>query len=111
MLPLVASAATLDEFLGKVNAKVINPLIEFAFIVALVVFLWGVFQFIRGANDPKKRLEGKEHILWGLIGFLIMFGVWWIINLLVNTFGIQGANINQEEQRFTPPTIQKLNWE
>lgn len=108
MLPLVANAATIDELLGKLNAKVINPAIEFAFIVALVVFLFGVMEFIRGAGNEKKRKLGKDHIMWGIVGFLIMFGVWGIINLLVNTFGIKGATINQKEQKFEPPCIQDL---
>lgn len=108
MLPLVAHAATIDEFLGKFNAKVVNPAIEFAFIIALLVFLWGILQFIRGANNEEKRKEGKQHIFWGIIGFLIMFGVWGIINILVNTFGIKGGTFNQKEQRFDPPPIQEL---
>ncbi|MCC6198679.1 hypothetical protein IT401_00465 [Candidatus Nomurabacteria bacterium] len=108
MFPLIAHAATLDEFLVKFNDKIINPVIELAFIVAFVVFIWGVFQLIRGANSDDARKKGKEHILWGIVGFLIMFGVWGIINLLVNTFGIKGASINQREQKFDPPPIQEL---
>ena len=108
MFPLVAHATTLDELLSKVSAKIINPAIEFAFIIALVVFLFGVLEFIRGANNEEKRKKGREHIMWGIVGFLIMFGVWGIINILVNTFGIKGATINQEEQRFEPPCIQEL---
>lgn len=109
MFPLVAHAASIDKFIDKVNAKVINPAIEFAFIIALLVFLFGVMEFIRGANNEEARRKGKQHIMWGIVGFLIMFGVWGIINILVNTFGIEGATINQKEQKFNPPTIQQLN--
>ncbi len=105
---MIAYAATIDDFLGKVNAKVINPAIEFAFIIALVVFLFGVMEFIRGANNEEKRKLGRSHIFWSIVGFLIMFGVWGIINILVNTFGIKGATINQKEQKFDPPCIQDL---
>lgn len=108
MLPLVAHAASIDAFLGKVNARLINPLIEFAFIVALVVFLFGVMEFIRGASNEEKRGKGKDHMMWGIVGFLIMFGVWGIINILVNTFGIRGGTFNQKEQKFDPPPIQEL---
>lgn len=110
MIGLVAHAASIDEFIFKVNAKIINPAIEFAFIVALVVFLFGVMEFIRGANNEEKRKKGRSHIFWSIIGFVIMFGVWGIINILVNTFGIDGATFNQKEQKFTPPQkIQDLN--
>ena len=109
MFPFVAHAATIDDFLSKVNAKIINPAIEFAFIVAFVVFLFGVMEFIRGASNEEKRKKGKDHMLWGIVGFVIMLGVWGIINILVNTFGIKGATFNQKEQKFTPPdSIQEL---
>ena len=108
MFSLVAYATTFDELLGRINAKIINPAIEFAFIVAFVVFIFGVLEFIRGANNEEKRKKGREHIMYGILGFLIMFGVWGIINILVNTFGIKGATINQKEQRFDPPCIQDL---
>jgi len=107
---MIAYAATIDEFLSKVSAKVINPLIEFAFIVALVVFLFGVMEFLRGASNDEKRSQGKQHMLWGIVGFLIMFGVWGIINILVDTFGLRygKTTINQTQQTFEPPPIQEL---
>lgn len=105
---MIAYADSVDDLLFKLNAKVINPLIEMAFIIALVVFLWGVMQYIRGANNQEKRKEGREHMLWGVIGFVIMFGVFGIIQILTNTFGIQGARINNDEQTFDAPPIQEL---
>lgn len=107
---MIAYADSVDELLYKLNAKVINPVIEFAFIIALVVFLWGVMQYIRGAANQEKRKEGREHMLWGVIGFVIMLGVFGIISILTRTFGIQGATINNDQQTFTPPTIQEIQY-
>ncbi|HVY35681.1 MAG TPA: hypothetical protein VG982_00140 [Candidatus Paceibacterota bacterium] len=108
MFSSVAYAASIDQFLGNLNAKVINPAIEFAFIVAFVIFLFGIMEFLRGAANEEKRTKGKQHMMWGIVGFLIMFGVWGIINILLGTFGIKGASINQQEQKFNPPCIQNL---
>lgn len=105
---MIVYADGVDEILFKLNEKVINPLIEIAFIIALVVFLWGVMEYIRGANNEKKRSEGKQHMLWGIIGFVIMFGVFGIISILTRTFGISGVRINNDEQTFTPPPLQEL---
>jgi len=90
----------LDNLLFKVNAQIINPIIEFAFILAFVVFMYGVMEFIRGADNKDKLTEGKDHMMWGIIGFVIMLGVFGIINILVNTFGIKGVTINKDQQRF-----------
>lgn len=109
MFEVIAYADGVDNLLYKLNAKIINPLIELSFIVALVVFLWGVLQFIRGANNEEARGKGKQHMLWGFVGFLIMFGVFGIINILTRTLGITGTTINKDQQTFKAPTIKELN--
>jgi zinc transporter ZupT len=109
MLPsMIAYADALDTVLGKVYVNIINPAIEFVFIIATVIFLWGVLQFMIGAADKDKREEGKQHMLWGFVGFLIMFGVYGIITILTNTFEITGLTLNSKQQTFTPPAIQTL---
>ncbi len=98
----------LDELLFKLNAKIINPLIEFSFIIALVIFLYGVMQFIRGAEKSADRETGKQHMIWGIVGFLIMLGVYAIISITTRTLGITGVTVNNKEQKFEPPCIQSV---
>ncbi len=95
----------LDLVLYKINMYIINPAIEGAFIVAFVIFIWGVFQFIRNADDKVKRQEGKDHMLWGIVGFVIMFGVFGIMTILGNTVEVTGLTLNSKQQTFVPPTI------
>lgn len=53
-----------------------------------MIFLFGVFQFIKGANDATKRDEGKRKLTYGLIGMFIMFSAYGLVRLVVSTFGI-----------------------
>lgn len=108
MFTAIAYAKTFDEVVGNINKTIINPLIQFAFIVAFVVFIWGIMQFIRNADNPEKRKVGQDHMMWGIIGLCIMLGVFGILTILTRTFGIN-ARINNKEQTFTPPTIKELN--
>ncbi len=78
----------LNTFLGKVVTQIVNPLILLLAAVAFVVFLWGVFEFIRQAGDETKRKEGRQAILWGLIGLVIIFGAYGIINVALGTFNL-----------------------
>jgi cytochrome c biogenesis protein CcdA len=80
--------AVLNQFLGKVVEQILNPIILLLTAVAFVVFVWGVFEFIRNAGDDTKRGEGKQAILWGIIGLVIIFGAYGIINLALGTFSI-----------------------
>ncbi len=80
--------SVLNAFLGKVVTQIINPLILLMSAVAFVVFAWGIFEFIKGAGDEKKRSEGKQAIFWGIIGLVIIFGAYGIINIALGTFGL-----------------------
>lgn len=80
--------AELDKFLGKVVVEIINPIILLLAAGAFVLFLWGVFEFIYRAGDEERRVEGRRAILWGIVGLVIIFGAYGIINVALGTFNI-----------------------
>jgi len=82
------SSPELDAFISKVVVQIVNPIILLLSAAAFVVFLWGLFQFVAHAGDEAKRKEGKDAILWGLIGLVIIFGAYGIINVALNTFNL-----------------------
>jgi|SRR3989344_521396 len=84
-----AYAATSDssELIRKINQAIIEPIIALLFALAVVYFLWGVFVFVRSADDEEGRKTGGRHILWGLIGMFIMISVFGIMRLILNTIG------------------------
>lgn len=75
---------TVDQFISKLATNIINPLLLLLFAFAVIYFLWGVLNYIRGADDPTKRQEGATHILYGLIGIVIMVGVYGILEMFTN---------------------------
>jgi hypothetical protein len=78
----------LYAFLGKVVEQIINPIILLLAGAAFVVFLWGVFKFIQKAGDEKERESGRRAIGWGLIGLVIIFGVYGILNIALTAFNL-----------------------
>ncbi len=78
----------ITQFLNKVNDLILNPIIRLAFVIALLVFFWGIFEFIRSETADKSRELGKKKILYGLLGMFIMFSVYGIMRLILNTLGI-----------------------
>ena len=71
--------------LGIINGILVPTL----FAVAFIVFLWGIFQFyiFEGQNTEGQK-KGHMLMLWGLIGFAVMFSIWGIIKLLQNTLSV-----------------------
>jgi len=78
----------LDKFLKNAVTEIVNPIILLLSAAAFVLFAWGVFQFIAHAGDETKRTEGKHAIMWGLIGLVIIFGAYGIINIALGTFSL-----------------------
>lgn len=80
--------ASLNSFIGSVDTMIINPLISLLFALAIVYFLYGVFEFIANQENEEKKTTGKSHMLWGIIGIVIMMGVFVIMNMILSTLGI-----------------------
>lgn len=83
-----AAGAVVNDFLGRVVVQIINPIILLLSAIAFVVFIWGVFEFIAHAGDEKRRTQGKEAILWGIVGLAVIFGAYGIINTVLGTFNL-----------------------
>lgn len=75
------------EFITKVQAEILTPIITLLSLAAFVLFLWGVVEFIAGAEDEEKRKSGQQHMIWGIIGLVIIFGANAIVSLIKATVG------------------------
>ena len=83
----------MDKWLQNAVVAIVNPLIQVLFAVALLSFIYGIFEFVRGADQPDIRSKGQQHMMWGLIGLFIMISVFTIIRILLNTLGITGSEV------------------
>lgn len=90
-----AESGSLDSFILNVNKVIINPIIVLLFALALVYFLYGVFQFIANAENEEMKTTGKAHMLWGIIGITIMMAVFGIMKIILSTLNINGVNPEQ----------------
>jgi hypothetical protein len=77
-----------DALLLKINQYVLNPIIGFMFVLALAYFAFGVIEYFLYQNSEAEREKGKQHIIWGLVGLVIMTGFWGIIQILASTLQV-----------------------
>ncbi len=78
---------TFDTFLSKIESEIIDPLITLLALGAFILFAYGIFEFIRGADNEEKRKAGQQHILWGLVGLVILFGARTIVGIMTKVVG------------------------
>lgn len=69
----------------------INIAIQGIIALAVLAFLWGVFQSIRKADDETARANGRNFIIYGVIGLAIMLSFWGLVGFVQRTFGLDDA--------------------
>lgn len=93
--------ASFNSVLSSIETLIINPFINLLFALAIVYFLFGVFQFLSNQDNDEKKTIGKSHMMWGIIGIVIMLSVFTIMNMILNTLNIKG--IKPEEGKVQLP--------
>lgn len=90
--PLVSFAQTTGGIRGIGNQLIdlINfVLVPLLFAIAFIVFIYGVAKsYIFSRGDEGAVEEGHKLILWGLVGFFVIISVWGLVNIVVDTFGL-----------------------
>lgn len=82
-----------DAIIWTVNTILLPVVIALAFLI----FIWGVYKyFILGATSEDKRAEGRQLVLWGVIGFVIIFTVWGLVNIVTATLGLRAGGSSPE---------------
>lgn len=77
-----------NSFLTKVEDQVLTPIISVIALAALLLFVFGVVNFIRNSADSTKRAEGQQQMIWGIVGLIILFGANAILTIIKHTIGV-----------------------
>lgn len=85
--------------MSKFVSYIIDPAILVIFTLGFFLFVWGLVQFLWNLNEGGDNKEGKRHMVYGVVGMLIMISVYGILDLIDNTFGLDFAN----------PDVSRLN--
>ena len=75
--------------INSIERNILNPLIVLLFAFALMYFIYGVLQIIRGQGSEEARTTGARHVLWGVVGMAIMVSVYGIIHVVCGTFNLR----------------------
>jgi|SRR3989344_3238644 len=71
----------------KVVQYIVNPAIMVVFSFGLLIFVFGLVEFLLALSKGGDVKDGRQHMLWGVLGMFIMVSVFGIIRLLSDTFG------------------------
>ena len=87
---------TFKDFIGNSSSGIVGALntvvVPVIFAFAFAAFVWGVLNyFFLHGGDEAKRAEGRQFVLWGILGMVVLFSVWGFVNIMLSTLGIAPA--------------------
>jgi hypothetical protein len=81
------------RFAGQPIGAIITDLLPYIFagagILLLLYLLFGGFQWMTSAGDPKKVEGARNKIMHALIGFVIIFAAFWLVQLAGRVLGLE----------------------
>lgn len=95
-VPLIASAQfSTTGMLIAAASGLVSLLIKLAAGVALLVFFWGIIQYL--FTDAKEK--GSKLMIWGVIALFVMVSIWGIVSFIRTELGISPVST------FTIPSL------
>ncbi len=88
-VPSFAFAQSNIQNLVNQAGSLLNALIPIMIALALVIFFWGLIQYIRSSGEGHGT--GRNIMIAGIVALFIMVSIWGIIRLLQNTLGVNGT--------------------
>jgi len=52
------------------------------------MIIWGGFEMMMGATNKKSLDSGKQRVTAAIVGFIILFSVYWIAQIVEMMFGV-----------------------
>src|SRR3989344_6640474 len=81
-----------SQLLNRLVDYFINPAILVIFAFGFFLFVWGLIEFLWNLRGGEVQNDGKQHMIWGIVGMLIMVSVFGIISLIDSTFNLNISN-------------------
>jgi hypothetical protein len=87
VFPVFVFAAEIADIMNMVDS-ILGIVLPTLMVIATIVFIWGIIMFITAAGSDDKRKEGKNLMIWGVIGLFVMVAMWGLVQVIGNTFGV-----------------------
>lgn len=78
------------------------------FAAGFFLFLWGFLRFFWDLSQGGEGNEGKQHMIWGVIGMFIMVAWLGLLNIVVNTLDLGDPSNPDASRMDNVPTINLL---
>lgn len=102
VFPFAARAQVLLDITRLANQTlvVLYIILTIVFVIALVVFSWGIVKYLSAAGDATKIKDARQILWWGILGIFVLASIWGLTFFIARNLDIdQGSGV------FIPPTV------
>lgn len=85
----IESIAEVFHLFGCILGAAVIPMLV---TLAVVIFIIGVIKYISKADEEAGRKEGKNLMIYGIIGLFVIVSIWGLVGIIQGTFGL-GTNV------------------
>lgn len=83
----MAETGTLSGIIKVILTSAIDPLVILLIGLAIILFAWGLFNYLKTGLGDKAELEGAKSLMfWGVIIVFVMVSVWGLVSIMQNIF-------------------------
>ncbi|MFH1608852.1 MAG: hypothetical protein ABH951_02425 [Patescibacteria group bacterium] len=86
-----AHGPLLGDLFNYITCIISKSVIPLIIGLAVVLFIWGVVQYVINTEDEAKKKKGKQFMIWGIIALTVMVSVWGLVSILGRTLGINNV--------------------
>ena len=87
-IPSFAIAQTPAEILISEILYIITLAIPVLLGLAVLLFLWGLAQYVTKTGDVESREGAKQKMIWGIVAIFVMVSIWGLVAFLQTVFGV-----------------------
>ncbi len=74
--------------LGSIVSRALPLVLAFCGVFLLIMILFSGFSYLTSAGDEKKLEHGKNQLTYAIVGFIIIFTAFWLVQILETIFGL-----------------------
>jgi hypothetical protein len=87
--PRFPGANTIGDIANLLLSKYFCPLLGFFLLLYLV---FAGYEWMVSQGNPKAIESARNKILWGIVGFCIIFAAYWVVQIVGKILGIEAIN-------------------
>jgi uncharacterized membrane protein YidH (DUF202 family) len=83
------TTGTIQDVICRIG-NILDTLIPILIVLGIVFFVWGVVSYVI-SNDEEAKKRGKNKMIYGIIGLVVIVAMWGLVGIVTKTFGLNGT--------------------